>query len=420
MARPGMVLAMPIRHPRIPDALLLNAGAAVDEPAIQHLREIGIPEMWIRVPELEYLSGFVSTAMQASCAQAAAALSGVFEYVRKDLGGRVDFYPVRRAVCDLLEEIVATPTAALYINDVILDDQALRHAGNVAFLSLLLGLKLEGYLTHQRARLSPNQARDITPLGIGALLHDIGMQKLSPPIVDRWLQNFDESDPEWRSHTLLGYQMVQGEIEPSAAATVLHHHQRFDGTGFPAKVDLGRKARAPAGSKIHVFPRIVAAADLFDRLRWQATVRQPNQPLTPAMPVVRVLNEMRSGAYSRRIDPVVFRALVHVVPPYPPGSLVTLSNGMTGVVAEWSANHPCRPIVDCMGDISQNWRKPGKPVRFDLAREKELFVCSAEGFDVSKDNFEPHYPQEFDLALFFKALHNAAVDHPEGGGKNAA
>jgi hypothetical protein len=246
------------------------------------------------------------------------------------------------------------------------------------------------------------------------------MLKLSPVVVDRWRSTFDESDSEWRAHSLLGYQMVRGEIEPSAAAAVLHHHQRFDGTGFPGKMDASRKVRPPAGSKIHIFPRIVAVADLFDRLRWQKGAALNPGLLRPAMPTVRALKELRSGVYSRWIDPVVFRALVHVVPPYAPGSLVTLSNGATGVVADWTPHQPCRPIVDCIGDISQNWRRPSTPVRYDLTRRKDLSVVAAEGFDVAADNFEPSYPQEFDLSLFFKALSNAAVDHPEAGGKFAA
>ena len=412
MARPNMTLAVPIRHPKRIDTLLLNKGAKIDGPAIEHLREIGIRELWIEIPELGFLAGYVSPAVQASCAATATALDGVFSTVRTEAMGKIDFFPVRRAVSDLLESITSNPMAALYISELGMDDEALQHAGNVCFLSLLMGLKLEGYLIHQRARLSPSLAREVTPLGMGALLHDIGMQKLAAPIVQRWRKDFDETDVEWQRHVALGYEIVRGEIEPSAAAVVLHHHQKFDGTGFPCEREFARKLRAPAGSKIHIFPRIAAVADLFDRLRWQKAVRIPGEPRRPAMPIVRVLNELRSGAFARAIDPVILKALVHVVPAYGPGTVVTLSNGVEGVVTDWTPDDPCRPQVESLGDLSRGWNSRPNVERFDLRLRRDLTVISAEGFDVSNDNFEIAYPGEFDLGLFFKSLVNAAVPLP--------
>ncbi len=421
MARPQMTLAVPIRHPKRFDTLLLNKGAKIDEHAIEHLREIGIRDLWIEIPELGFLAGYVSPAMQASCVATASALDNVFGVVRTEAIGKIDFFPVRRAVSDLLESITSNPMAALYISDLGMDDEALQHAGNVCFLSLLMGLKLEGYLVHQRARLKTTIARDVTPLGMGALLHDIGMQKLSPPVVQRWRRDFDETDVEWQRHVALGYEIVRGEIEPSAAAVVLHHHQKFDGTGFPGEIVPGRKPRSPAGSKIHIFPRIAAVADLFDRLRWQKAIRIPGEPRRPAMPIVRVIKELRSGVLSRAIDPVILKALVHVVPAYGPGTVVTLSNGIDGVVTDWSPDDPCRPQVESLGDLSRGWNSRPHAERFDLRLRRDLTVISAEGFDVSGDNFEIAYPGEFDLGLFFKSLTNAAVDvSPPTSGDKAA
>ena len=421
MARPQMILAVPIRHPKRLDTLLLNKGAKIDQHAITHLREIGIRDLWIEVPELGFLAGYVSPVMQASCAATATALSGVFDSVRAEATGKIDFYPVRRAVSDLLESISSNPMAALFISDLGMDDEGLRHAGNVCFLSLLMGLKLEGYLVHQRARLRPALAREVTPLGMGALLHDIGMQKLSPAVVERWRQNFDETDLEWQRHVALGYEIVRGEIEPSAAAVVLHHHQKFDGSGFPGKLDSVRRSKSPAGAKIHIFPRIAAVADLFDRMRWQKALRTQGEPHRPAMPIVRVLKELRTGAFARAIDPVILKALVHVVPAYAPGSVVTLSNGATGVVVDWSPEDPCRPNVEALGDFSRGWDTHSNAERFDLRFRRDLMVTSAEGFDVRDDNFEIAYHDEFNLGMFFKSLTNAAVPlPPPGTGTKAA
>ena len=123
-----MRLAVPIRHPKRLDTLLLNKGAEIDQHSIDHLREIGIRDMWIEIPDLSFLAGYVSPTMQASCAATATALSGVFDTVRTEATGKIDFYPVRRAVTDLLESITSNPMAALFISDLGMDNEALRHA----------------------------------------------------------------------------------------------------------------------------------------------------------------------------------------------------------------------------------------------------------------------------------------------------
>ena len=48
------------------------------------------------------------------------------------------------------------------------------HSANVAYLSVLIGIDLETYIVQQRSRLDQHHARDITALGMGAMMHDIG------------------------------------------------------------------------------------------------------------------------------------------------------------------------------------------------------------------------------------------------------
>ena len=117
-------------------------------------------------------------------------------------------------------------------------------------------------------------------LGIAGMLHDIGKTKLpaalrtctaiSPPT--------DEADrAAWEAHCHLGYELIKGGLEPSAAATVLHHHQHFDGSGFPALEAPRADETHQAGESIHIFARILRLADLFDHLTVsRSTGRRPN------------------------------------------------------------------------------------------------------------------------------------------------
>jgi diguanylate cyclase (GGDEF)-like protein len=93
---------------------------------------------------------------------------------------------------------------------------------------------------------------------LGGWLHDVG--KIAIP--DRVLAKAGKLDlDEWalmQRHTLIGEQMVRripGLVE--AAAAVRHHHERFDGTGYPDGL---------AGDQIPLEARIIAAVDAFSAI----------------------------------------------------------------------------------------------------------------------------------------------------------
>jgi len=190
---------------------------------------------------------------------------------------------------------------------------------------------------------------------------------------------------------------------------VLHHHQKYDGSGFPRRRDLSGIDLRVAGSDIHVFARIVAAADLFDRLR-----NPPGQPSTSAsVPIVRVLNRLRGAPYAQWIDPVVFRALITVAPPYPPGTMVTLTGGQRAVVSKWFAETPCQPVVYLIDDIASTPTRSSRataPIQVDLRAEDGLQVIEVDGQDVAADNFAPTHKGEFDLLGYAKAIDNKASE----------
>jgi hypothetical protein len=169
---------------------------------------------------------------------------------------------------------------------------AVAHATTVAHLALVMGLRLESYLIQQRPRLSPQHAKEVVNLGVAGMLHDIGKMKLPEALRDRC--EADEGAgadagaaavdgggggggadvrKQWESHARIGYDMIHGGVESSAAAAVLHHHQHFDGTGFPTAARAGAPGRPaepkpapPDGKHIHVFARILYVADLYANL----------------------------------------------------------------------------------------------------------------------------------------------------------
>jgi len=398
---------MPVLHPERGDRVLLRTGFKLDARTIVRLRELHVPEVWITYPAFDFLREQVNPELAVANAELTASVGHAFDQVSRQAFGKLDYGSYRRAVVGLLEKLMSCPSAAVFVHEIqCRDAPALRHASSVSFLALLIGLRLEDYIITQRKRLAATQARDLTNLGIGALLHDIGMLRLDPDTLRRWIEGHDETDREWRKHVLLGYELVRGEVDPSAAAVVLHHHQRFDGRGFPSIPRLGHEAKPLEGARIHIFARIVAVADMFDRIRHgyaDPTETQKGKSMT----VVRALAQMRDRAVGSRLDPMVFKALLTVVPAYPPGSLVTLNTGARAVVTDWFSDDPCRPVVRVLPghfDATDLSLEIDDMPRLSLREEGGVFITHLGDEEVANDNFYPRTPDEFDLALAGRAL----------------
>jgi HD-GYP domain-containing protein (c-di-GMP phosphodiesterase class II) len=152
--------------------------------------------------------------------------------------------------------------------------------------------------------------------------------------------------------------MLKGGVEATAAAAVLHHHQHYDGSGFPIlPVKEGDEPRN-AGERIHVFARILGVADLYDRL----TVGPQGQRRSN----IEILHLMRT-TYSTWLDPMIMRVVPSVIPPFPPGMVVTLSDGTDAVVVGVRPDRPYQPQV----------RRIVDPASFKLAADTlDLSVMS--------------------------------------------
>jgi len=98
----------------------------------------------------------------------------------------------------------------------------------------------------------------MVPIERGALMHDIGKIGVPDSIL---LKPGKLTDEEWevmRTHPNLGYRMIRNiGFLSDAAPVVLHHHERYDGGGYPDGL---------AGEDIPIGARIFAIADTFDAM----------------------------------------------------------------------------------------------------------------------------------------------------------
>ncbi len=400
-ARPGMKLASPVFHPEAPNRVLLRTGYELDSRTIVRLRELRVRTVWISYPPLDFLLKHTSPEVIRHRASIAGQVYDLYDRLSAGSPADLDYIAYARTISSLSESLISNPDTMVFLDDVAsIGDEELEHSCAVSFISILMGLKMSTYLEHQRSRVSAAVARDVTPLGVAGMLHDIGVTQLSDEVRERHRKTHDTHDPDWQQHAMLGFQMVHGRIPPSAAAAILNHHQAYDGSGFPARKRADGGHEVLSGNQIHIHARTIAVADMFDRLS-----RRFDEKGNP-VPRVRVLASMLRGPHAKKLDPMVMKGLLAVCPPYPPGSIVKLSDGTDCVVVGWEPADPCRPRVMVLDPNLPETNERGEFI--DLSKSTGLCISVADGQNVGRDNFYPVHPTDFCLETASKQLHNAA------------
>lgn len=98
----------------------------------------------------------------------------------------------------------------------------------------------------------------LTALRVGGPLHDIGKLAVDPVILAKPSALDAAELAEIRKHPLTGVQMLEGlEEARDAIDCVLHHHERWDGHGYPHRL---------GGNEIPFEARILAVADAYDAM----------------------------------------------------------------------------------------------------------------------------------------------------------
>jgi len=173
----------------------------------------------------------------------------------------------------------------------------------------------------------------ILDIGLGALLHDVGMALVSvaPDASYREGEGLAPEDAKkMYAHPELGVKVLRQHPRISAftKAIVAQHHERMDGSGYP---------RGLRGSDIHPYSRIVACADVYSSMLVRSRLDRHMMP-------GEVVDYMMSAA-GFEFDKDVVRVMLGCVSPFPEAALVRLSTGELAVVARLSRGMVTRPVV---------------------------------------------------------------------------
>lgn len=126
------------------------------------------------------------------------------------------------------------------------DPEGAGHAARVTAVALRLAEALDA------------GAKRVDAIRVGGPLHDIGKLAVHPSILNKPGALDPDELREIRAHPLAGVEMIDGDDElRDARDCVLHHHERWDGTGYPHGL---------CGDAIPFEARILAVADAYDAM----------------------------------------------------------------------------------------------------------------------------------------------------------
>jgi HD-GYP domain-containing protein (c-di-GMP phosphodiesterase class II) len=371
-----MILARPIPVPRDSRTFLLQRDIEIPMDLVPRLKQLGITEVWVRCRDLEFLESVIDEELDEQQREIYSLVRRNFESVMGGATAELDIGQFQGSIGSLFDFLrnSSCGNSLLYKLDSF-DNFLVSHSTNVCYVSLLLGMKLERYLIDERQVKAARDAKDLRLLGLGCLLHDVGKMRIPPEILNKPDRLTPEEMAIMRKHTSYGYEMVASQVPPVASHIVLNHHQRYDGRGYPSRKDsrTGQELPPLAGKQIPIFSRIATMADVYD-------AGTANRCYSGAKPPVRVLHEMRTQ-FRGAFDPVVEQAFYQIIPPFPLGQLVTLSNGMQAAVVDFNPKHPARPKVQ--GILAPNGERFADPSfeEYDLALYDELEIVSVDGSD---------------------------------------
>ena len=272
------------------------------------------------------------------------------------IGKAVNVRKVKRAVQGIVDQVLSNESSMVTMTTLRdFDEYTFTHCVNVSIFSVIIGQRLE------------LERLQLYELGLGALFHDIGKQRIDHEVINKSGSLTDEEWDELREHPteglLLLFDMAGfADVPYRQMLMAYEHHMKVDLSGYPPN----KRPREPS-----LFSRIVAVADAFDA---GTSVRSYQyEPWPPDA----VLQEMRDNP-KRGFDTLLVKVLITATGVYPVGTLVILDTHELAVVAQVNPDPDMlhrprvRVISDPVGiplpepltlDLAQNDPATGAPIR---------------------------------------------------------
>jgi HD-GYP domain-containing protein (c-di-GMP phosphodiesterase class II) len=271
----------------------------------------------------------------------------------------LDLQNVSKAVSPMVHSVIRNPDPCLWWATTrpatnYHHDSALRTSVFAAVLGRRLGLPVP----------------DLVSMAIGGMLFDIGKSRLENTILKGVSKFNDEEIALIRRHVEIGLKILDrsGIEDPQIIEYVAHHHERFDGSGYPQQL---------ADDMIPAFGRIAGLVDCYSAMtssRGYARIKSPAE-------AINQLYKLKDVHFHTDL----IEEFIQTIGVYPVGALVEMTSDEVAVVVAQSRTRRLRPVILLLLDADKQPTSEPRYVELDKVAQLE----DGSKYDIVR-NLEPN------------------------------
>lgn len=292
------------------------------------------------------------------------------------LGESVDTKQAKVLVGELAENIARSPNAMVWLTHLKnRDEYTSIHCMNVCILALSFGR----YIGLER--------NELELLGLGALLHDLGKMYVPDEILNKPGKLTEAEFEIIKRHPVDGHKLLSSKDDMPRASLdiVLHHHERTDGTGYPAGLN---------DSQLDRLVKMASIVDVYDAI---TSDRCYHDGMSPYEGLKNMYNWTEGN-----FDPELMQLFIKCLGIYPVGSIVEINQGQIGVVVGVNEETKLKPVVLIVMDKDKQPLKMRKLI--NMASPK----WEASGQSMRVNRILPASEYDIDIKTIIEQETNAA------------
>ena len=293
--------------------ILLSEVTVLKYEYIQKLKELNIRQVYIKEKELDTKTVMI-----------------LKEDVEKTFKSKVKSILERHTYSHNTNLVELCQTADYIITNILEEEEVVEkiydikerssdiyeHSINLCSLATIVALKMG---------LSQETVHDI---GVGCLLHDLGLRYLAIVYDDQDISQLSEKEfAEFKKHPVYAYTALRDEtwISNDSKDMILYHHERLDGSGYPLKAtDISKECH------------IVQICDAFDEMICGIGCKRKK-----VYEAVEYLKRNKDIKFDGKIVDI----LLEFTAVYPAGTIIKTNEGETGIVLYQNKQFPDRPVI---------------------------------------------------------------------------
>jgi HD-GYP domain-containing protein (c-di-GMP phosphodiesterase class II) len=234
-------------------------------------------------------------------------------------GEKLNIVKLRKSVGPVVDSISSNPDACVWVARLKQHDKyTYQHSLGAAIWSVSVGRHLG------------LQRQDLRSLAMGCMLMDVGKLRVDPLLLQADRELTIEEMAQVASHVDHGMEILEecGIINQDVIDIVAHHHERYDGSGYPNGIIRGQ---------IPPFACIAGIVDTYDAI----TSNRSYAPAVSPTEAIKLLYNLRDEDFQAEL----VEAFIQAIGIYPAGTLVELSSGEVGVVVAEYRTRRLRPKI---------------------------------------------------------------------------